>query len=874
MVARKGLVSAASAYAVAIGATAAAIAIRALIDPWVGAELPHATAYGAVALTVAYGGYRPALLAMALAFVGCDYFFVAPRGQFAFAYAHNIIRSVSYVAFGGVTIWWGEGMRRARRRAEKIAEERRGLDERLRLALSASRTIAWSKDLRTGQVSASDNVAAVLGLPANGNSSDGLRAMLPDMSRLTSATASAAERGEYTVDVRVARPDGQTAWLRHRAKVAYDGQGRPAQMIGTATDITDLKRAEEALRMREQQLRLIADAMPVLLSYIDRDRRYRFVNRRYAAWFRRSLDDVIGRPMEEVLGRAVMDRVSPYIERAMRGEEIHFEIEAPYPTGARWINAHYVPDFDATGQVAGISVLVLDVTERKQAEEAVRQSEERLLAILEHIPVGVGLVDTDGRLVLGNSMLRRYIPERVPSRDLERMDRWRGFDAAGRPVFPEDWPPERALRGETVRPGLEFTHRSDEGGEVWLLVSSVPHHDARGEVAGAIAAIQDITAHKEAHQALQAADRRKDEFLATLAHELRNPLAPIRNAVQILKEKGSTDPDSAWVPELVDRQLQHMSRLLEDLLDVSRIAHDKLELRRQRVELTEVVHVAIETCRPHLDGAGHALAVSLPPRPVYLDADPVRLAQVFSNLLSNAAKYTHAGGHIALDATLRGTELVVSVKDDGIGISAEMLPRLFEIFSQGDGAHERSQGGLGVGLSLVRGLLDLHGGRVEARSEGVGKGSEFIVHLPVLGEWAPRAEPAAGAAAAARGMRRRRLLIVDDFRDSADSLAVLMRLMGHEVHTAYGGDEAIARVAELQPEVVVLDIGMPSPDGVDVCRHIRGQPWGKGMTLIALTGWGRADDRRRTESAGFNHHMVKPLDLDALKELLASRPQS
>jgi CheY-like chemotaxis protein len=368
---------------------------------------------------------------------------------------------------------------------------------------------------------------------------------------------------------------------------------------------------------------------------------------------------------------------------------------------------------------------------------------------------------------------------------------------------------------------------------------------------------------------LQAADRRKDEFLATLAHELRNPLAPIRNAVQILKAKGSSDPDARWVPEVVDRQLQHMSRLLEDLLDVSRIAHDKLELRKQRVELAEVIRTAVETSRPHLDGARHELTVVLPPEPVTLQGDAVRLAQVFSNLLGNAAKYTGPGGHIRLTGARQGNELSVSVKDDGIGISAEMLPRVFEIFSQADRAFERSQGGLGVGLSLVRGLLELHGGRVEALSDGVGKGSEFIVRLPIAADRlpAPAARPPEGDD---QVRAARRLLIVDDLRDSADSLAMLMRMLGHEVHIAYDGEEAIATAAEVHPEVVVLDIGMPKPNGLDVCRHIRGQPWGKGMTLIALTGWGREDDRRRTQDAGFNHHLVKPVDPEALVELLSS----
>ena len=631
----------------------------------------------------------------------------------------------------------------------------------------------------------------------------------------------------------------------------------------------ELERRHAVLRESEQQLRHVADVMPTLISYVGRDRRYRFVNELYGAWFRCSSDDVVGRRIEDVLGPETMKFAGEYIDRALAGEEVHFQPEVQYPVGPRWVDAHYIPDFDAAGEVAGFCVLVLDVTQRKLAEDALRQSEARLWAILDHLSVGVGLVDREGRLVLSNSTMRNFAPQRIPSRDPDRIDRWR---INGGAVPSGGWVAERALRGETVRPGIEFCYRGDDGRDVWLLTTAVPFRGAEGEVLGAIVVLQDVTAHKEANRALQAADRRKDEFLATLAHELRNPLAAIRNAAAILKAMESSNPEARWVPEVIDRQLAQMSRLLEDLLDVSRIAHDKLALRRQRVELSEVIHDAIETCGPQLDAGHHALKVSLPDGPVPLDADPVRLEQVFSNLISNAAKYTPSGGHIRITGERRGEEVAVSVQDDGVGISPEMLPRLFEIFSQCERALERSQGGLGVGLSLVRGLLELHGGRVEAQSSGIGKGSEFIVHLPVMAGsasgWSaspPRTgEPPAGANC--------RVLIADDARDGADSLAVILAMKGHQTHTAYDGEEAMAVAARLRPEVVILDIRMPKRNGFEACRWIREQPWGKAMVLIALSGWGTEDDRRRTEEAGFDHHLVKPVDPDELFTLVAPRP--
>ena len=630
----------------------------------------------------------------------------------------------------------------------------------------------------------------------------------------------------------------------------------------------ELERLYAALRGREQQLTHVADAMPALISYVGRDWRYRFVNRLYGTWFGRSVEEVVGKTTDEVLGEKMMKVGRPYMERALRGEEVHFEVEAPYPGGARWVNAHYVPDFDAAGQVAGFCVLVLDVTQRKLAEDAVRQSEARLWAILDHLSVGIGLIDCEGRLILGNPTMRGYVPERIPSRDPARIHRWR---VDGDAVPPEGWAAERALRGETIRPGLEFSYRGDDGRDVSLLASAVPFRGVHGEVTGAIVVLQDITAHKEANRALQAADRRKDEFLATLAHELRNPLAAIRNAAAILTAMESSNPEVRWVPEVIDRQLAQMSRLLEDLLDVSRIAHDKLALRRQQVELSEIVNNAIETCGPHLDAGRHAIEVALA-GPIFLHADPVRLEQVFSNLISNAAKYTPPGGHIRVTGERRGDEVAVVVKDDGVGISPEMLPRLFQIFSQGERALERSQGGLGVGLSLVRGLLGLHGGRVEAKSDGIGKGSEFTVHLPLI---VPSAsEPPSsrseveGTAAAAKC----RVLIADDARDGADSLAVILAMKGHETHTAYDGEEAMTAAARLRPDVVILDIRMPKCNGYEACRWIRKQAWGKTMVLIALSGWGTEDDRRRTEEAGFDHHLVKPVAPDVLFALIASRP--
>jgi CheY-like chemotaxis protein len=366
--------------------------------------------------------------------------------------------------------------------------------------------------------------------------------------------------------------------------------------------------------------------------------------------------------------------------------------------------------------------------------------------------------------------------------------------------------------------------------------------------------------------ALREADRRKDEFLAMLAHELRNPLAPIRNAAQVLRAKGPPAGEVQWATEVIDRQVHQLARLVDDLLDVSRITRGKIELRKERVELGAVVRGAVEATRPLVEKWGHALGVSLPSEPVYLDADPTRLAQVVSNMLNNAAKYTDHGGHIAVAVERRGAEVLIRVRDDGIGIPKDALSRIFEMFTQLPGSVERSQGGLGIGLTLVRRLVELHGGAVEALSEGAGRGSEFVVRLPLApAPEDPRQRPGdAGPPAPGR-----RILVVDDNRDAAESLGMLLGMVGHEVRVAHDGLEACAAAEEFRPDVVLLDLGLPKLSGYEVARRLREAEGGSDVLLVALTGWGQEEDRRRTREAGFDHHLTKPVELEQLRRLLA-----
>ncbi len=384
----------------------------------------------------------------------------------------------------------------------------------------------------------------------------------------------------------------------------------------------------------------------------------------------------------------------------------------------------------------------------------------------------------------------------------------------------------------------------------------------------------EVAERARAEAALKEADRHKDEFLAVLAHELRNPLAPIRNAVEIMRRSALPDPQLAWSRDVIERQVKHLTRLVDDLLDVSRITRGNINLSREPVAVTTIVARAIETIQPLIAEQRHELTVDVPDESLEVEGDLTRLTQVLGNLLNNAAKYTDPGGFIAVNVRRVSTDVEIRVRDNGIGIPPELLPRLFQLFTQVDGAAHRAQGGLGIGLALVRQLIQMHGGSVTAYSQGSGQGSEFLIRLPLRVRAYRDAAVIPSPPVEEPGRRGHRILLADDNRDALDSLATLLQCDGHEVHTAADGAEALEVAAVCRPDVVLLDIGMPKLDGYEVARRIRAEPWGKNAVLIALTGWGQDEDRRRSREVGFDSHLVKPLDPEALSTLLARLPAS
>jgi PAS domain S-box-containing protein len=633
-----------------------------------------------------------------------------------------------------------------------------------------------------------------------------------------------------------------------------------------AADLVERLRADAQLRAVREKLQLVTDAMSAPVTRCSRDLRYLWVSKPYADWLGRTPEQIIGRPIRDVIGPAAFESLRPRFEQVLAGRKVSYEEEVDFQgVGRRWINAIYTPTADPTGVPDGWVAVVLDITERKRAEEEARKNQE--IFKLVH---GIGKI--------GHWEWNSLTDENKWSPEIEALyglkpGTFEGtYQAWAKLLHPDDLPRAEAVVRRALETGRYFTEFRviwPDGSVHWLEARASVFKDGHENPVRIMGVNMDVTERKELEEASRQADRRKDEFLATLAHELRNPLAPLRNAVELLRRAGGRADLNEKALGVMERQLGVMVRLIDDLLDVSRITRGKLQLRKERVELAAVVRSAVEAARPCVGAQAHELTIMLPDPPVYLQADPIRLAQVYSNLLTNAAKYTEKGGHIWLTAERQSGEVVVSVRDTGIGIAAEHLPRLFEMFSQVDSALERSQGGLGIGLSLVRGLVELHGGSVEARSGGPGRGSEFIVRLPALEAPVEGLPEPNDTGEKAPSSRPRRILVVDDNRDAADSLALMLRLLGHDVQTAHDGLEAVQAAACVRPDVVVLDVGMPRMNGYEAARHIRAQPWGGGMALIALTGWGQEEDKRQAAAAGFDRHLTKPVGLAALERLLA-----
>ncbi len=552
------------------------------------------------------------------------------------------------------------------------------------------------------------------------------------------------------------------------------------------------------------------------------------------------------------------------------GDKIEYAFRIVRPDGAVvWIESRGDVVRDAGGRATLVRGIVIDVTERSLARRALREAERRLQVSQDLAPHGYAVLQPmrNGSRITDFGVA--YINDAGAA--MARLDREAIIGRRVLEVFPGV---ATTLLFERLRECCDTGRPSDfevcypnESGGAW-------YRYLLAKVDGSVAAsFIDVTANKRLEDelrrradALKEADRRKNEFLAVLAHELRNPLAPVATSLQILKRIGG-DARTARTLEVMDRQLAQIVHLIDDLLDISRIEQGKTTLHRAVVQLQDAIAQGVDTAEPHIRAKAHELTVDMTPVPLHVHADPVRIAQVVANLLNNAAKYTHSHGRMRLALRSEAGFAVITVEDNGIGIPPDKLRSIFDLFVQVDRSSDNAGGGLGLGLTLAKNLVEIHGGTIEARSEGLGRGSTFVVRLPLVVEPALERRPRREAPAPP-AQRRRRILVVDDNQDAAETLAQLLRLSGEEVRTTDNGEDALAIGPEFRPHVAILDLGMPDIDGYELAQRIRRQRWGSGVLLVALSGWGQDEDKARSREAGFDHHLTKPVAPDALEEVL------
>jgi len=745
-------------------------------------------------------------------------------------------------------------------------------DERLRFALAAGRLGSWELDLATGVMNCSDICKGNYGRPAGSDFSySELREAIhsDDRQRVSEAVEDACSgKDDYDVEYRTSWPDGSVHWVLVRGRVSHGADGSPLRMSGVSLDITDAKHAEEDLRESELRFRALVTATSEVVYQMNPDwsEMRQLVGRRFIADTRKPNRAWIEKYIPSEERPRVLEAIADAVRRNLPFVLEHRVLRIDGTIG--WAISRAIPIRNRAGEISEWFGAASDITARREAEEALaRLTEEsdrqkRLYeTILSTTPDLVYVFNLEHRFTYANnallSMWGKSWEEAIGKNCLEL-----GYEPWHAAMHDQEI--ERVIATQKpIRGEVPFT--GTNGRRIYDYIF-VPVFGAEGEVEAVAGTTRDVTDRKSMEEDLRDADRKKDDFIALLAHELRNPLAPLRNGLEVMRLAGGDASIASRARAMMDRQLFHMVRLVDDLLDVSRISRNKMELRRERVLLADAVDAAVETARPMIASGEHELQVALPPGPVFIDADPTRLSQIIGNLLTNSAKYTARGGKIRLTAEREVDQVAVTVCDNGIGIPAESLNAIFDMFSQVDRSIERRTGGLGLGLAIVKGLVEMHGGSVTAVSAGEGQGSAFTIRLPLAkGVVERRLE-----SNSPQGHVVRRVLVVDDNRDGAESMATMLRLMGDEVHTAHDGIEAVHQAEALRPDLILMDVGMPRLNGLAAARQIRESDWGRKIKIVALTGWGQDSDKARSRDVGCDGHLVKPVSLSELEKVLAT----
>jgi PAS domain S-box-containing protein len=916
-----------SKYGIALVAIAAAFAARAALTPWMGQAFPLATAFTAVAFMVWYGGAGPALLTAIGSFVAAALLFPS-RFQQALAnplsFAEVLNFSV-YMLTNLSIIALGEAMRAAQRRLQEqqarlsstnLALETKVEAQSLLAAIVASSDDAIISQTLDGRITSWNKGAEKLfGYSAHEAVGKSIHLIVPPEGReQVTQILDRMRHGERVDHLEVDRvcKDGRRVNVSLTVSPVHDRHGQIIGASKTARDITtrkqwelNLVRSEEAQRLLvgiHDATRGLQDPAVVMREIVTRVGEHFHVTRCAYGEVSEDQDQLTitrgyTRDLPTVAGRYSLDGFGPLMVGELKAGRTVIVNDVAQDPLTDTAQAH---DTYARMQISSLvcvplmhdgalsSILVMSDSRPRAwtADEArlLEQVAERTLYAVESARANESLRENRDVLALALTAGRMG----VWTRDLVNGRIWWSPELA-RILGLDDVPKTRdmiyALLHQddrdfvvkevdaAVREQREFSavfrFYHDKTKQVgWLEVRGKAVYSADGRPEMLFGLGIDVTERQRNIEALREADRRKDEFLATLAHELRNPLAPISSGLHILRTAGDNPQLTAAAREVMERQVAQMVRLVDDLLDVARITTGKVELRPAVIDLADAVRDAVETSRPLLDTNGQPLSVQLPAAPVHVNADRTRLAQVFANLLNNSAKFSDRGAPIAITMTREDGQAVVRVRDAGVGIPRESLPRIFDMFGQVEGGLNRAKGGLGIGLSLVKRIAELHGGTVEAHSEGTGRGSEFVVRIPALdAEHPAAAEPPATTVGDAP---RRRILVVDDNLDAAESLAALLAINGHDTRLAHDGLQAVEEARTFRPDVVFLDIGMPALDGHETARRIRQEPWGRDMVLVALTGWGQNEDRRRSKEAGFDHHLVKPADPNVVAKLIST----
>ena len=764
--------------------------------------------------------------------------------------------------------------------SKAVETKLRASEQRFRAAMDAVEGVLWTNSADGAMRGEQPGWAALTGQSFDEYQGFGWsQAVHPDDAQPTiEAWLSAVrERRTFVFEHRVRRHDGIWRLFSIRAIPILDLAGDIREWVGVHTDVTEQRESERALRASEARYRAVQDTsidgFMVLESVRNADNQivdFRWLHANQAA------ERILRKPHAWFRGRRLLEEMP-----ANREEGLFDGYVRVVETGESWTHEF---SYDHDGVTAflrliaakteeGFAVSFADLSGRRRIEQLVRERERQFVSLANAMPQLVWTESSSGRHIFFNAGWYSYTG--LTREESAASDAW------DRVIHPEDSARTVALWQHSLATGdhyeAEFRLRRHDGIYRWFLGRAVADRDDKGSIHQWFGTCTDIDTAKrteeslrETEAALREANLRKDVFLATLSHELRNPLAPIRNAASLL-QKSTLHPEAVERSRLIiGRQVRHMAALLNDLLDVSRITRGVFELKKKSVSLHGVLSEALETARPLIDEKGHVLTLDWPEDSLEIEVDPVRLVQIVTNLLTNAAKYTDPHGAVHFSGRIEAELLVISVRDSGIGIAPEMLPKVFDMFAQVSPNQERTEGGLGIGLSLVKGLVQLHGGRIEARSDGLGFGSEFMVFLPCLhAASAAHGQPCIATPPDVASLGRR-VLIADDNRDGAESMGMLLEFAGHEVHLAHTGVEAFMRAKQYRPDCVILDIGMPGLNGYEVAKLLRSEPWGSRLTLIAMTGWGQDDDKRMAREAGFDHHLTKPVDTNLLEDLIRS----